>query len=46
MEYRHKDLKEGDIFEIGAAKIKILHTPGHTPSCNRGIRCLRSNGGL
>lgn len=32
MEYRHKDLKEGDVFELGAAKIEILHTPGHTPN--------------
>ncbi len=32
VEYRHKDLREGDVFEIGAAKIKILHTPGHTPN--------------
>ena len=30
VEYRHKGLKEGDRFEIGAAKIEILHTPGHT----------------
>ena len=29
---RHKDLKEGDTFEIGAAKIEVLHTPGHTPN--------------
>jgi hydroxyacylglutathione hydrolase len=32
VEYRHQDLKEGDVFEIGAAKIEILHTPGHTPN--------------
>lgn len=32
VQYRHKDLKEEDIFEIGAAKIQILHTPGHTPN--------------
>jgi len=30
--YTHKDLKEGDTFEIGAAKIEVLHTPGHTPN--------------
>jgi hydroxyacylglutathione hydrolase len=32
VEYTHKDLKEGDVFEIGAAKIEVLHTPGHTPN--------------
>jgi glyoxylase-like metal-dependent hydrolase (beta-lactamase superfamily II)/rhodanese-related sulfurtransferase len=32
VEYPHKDLKEGDVFEIGAAKIEVLHTPGHTPN--------------
>ena len=30
--YRHKKVKQGDIFEIGAAKIEVLHTPGHTPN--------------
>lgn len=30
--YRHKDLKAGDVFEIGAARIEVLHTPGHTPN--------------
>ena len=32
VEYTHKDIKEGDTFEIGAAKIEVLHTPGHTPN--------------
>ena len=32
VEYKHKDLKEGDVFELGAAKIEVLHTPGHTPN--------------
>ncbi len=32
VEYRHRDLAEGDVFEIGAAKIQVLHTPGHTPN--------------
>jgi glyoxylase-like metal-dependent hydrolase (beta-lactamase superfamily II)/rhodanese-related sulfurtransferase len=32
VEYRHGDLKERDVFEIGAAKIEVLHTPGHTPN--------------
>ena len=25
--------KEGDEFEIGSLKGKVLHTPGHTPAC-------------
>ncbi len=32
VKYHHKTVKEEDVFEIGAAKIKILHTPGHTPN--------------
>ena len=32
VEYRHRDLAEGDVFEIGVAKIQVLHTPGHTPN--------------
>jgi glyoxylase-like metal-dependent hydrolase (beta-lactamase superfamily II)/rhodanese-related sulfurtransferase len=32
VQYRHKDIQEGDVFEIGAAKIEVLHTPGHTPN--------------
>jgi hydroxyacylglutathione hydrolase len=32
VEYHHKDFKEGDVFELGAAKIEVLHTPGHTPN--------------
>ncbi|MGD9007991.1 MAG: MBL fold metallo-hydrolase [Desulfobacteraceae bacterium] len=30
--YRHNKVKQGDIFEIGVAKIEVLHTPGHTPN--------------
>ena len=30
--YAHKPLNEGDVFEIGAARIEVLHTPGHTPN--------------
>lgn len=32
VKYVHKSLKEGDVFEIGAARIEVLHTPGHTPN--------------
>lgn len=32
VEYPHKDIREGDVFEIGAARIEVLHTPGHTPN--------------
>ena len=32
VEYRHKALREDDTFELGAAKIEVLHTPGHTPN--------------
>jgi glyoxylase-like metal-dependent hydrolase (beta-lactamase superfamily II)/rhodanese-related sulfurtransferase len=32
VQYRHKDIKDGDVFQIGAAKIEVLHTPGHTPN--------------
>lgn len=32
VEYKHQALKEGDVFELGAAKIEVLHTPGHTPN--------------
>jgi len=32
VEYKHKTLKEGDVFELGAAKLEVLHTPGHTPN--------------
>jgi hydroxyacylglutathione hydrolase len=32
VQYRHKAITEGDVFEIGAAKIEVLHTPGHTPN--------------
>ena len=24
---------DGDVFEIGALKARVLHTPGHTPAC-------------
>ncbi len=31
IEFAHKTVKEGDVFEFGAAKLQALHTPGHTP---------------
>lgn len=31
VEYVHKGLKEGDVIELGAARMEILETPGHTP---------------
>ena len=32
VEYPHNPLKEGDRFDLGAARIEVLHTPGHTPN--------------
>jgi glyoxylase-like metal-dependent hydrolase (beta-lactamase superfamily II)/rhodanese-related sulfurtransferase len=32
VEYKHQALKEGDTFDLGAAKIEVIHTPGHTPN--------------
>ena len=29
--YPHKPLREGDVLELGAVRIAVLHTPGHTP---------------
>ena len=29
--FNHVEVKEGDIFELGNAKLEILKTPGHTP---------------
>lgn len=30
--YPHKSIEGGDSFTLGAAKIDVLHTPGHTPN--------------
>jgi glyoxylase-like metal-dependent hydrolase (beta-lactamase superfamily II) len=32
VKYKHRTVAQGDVFEIGAAKIEVLHTPGHTPN--------------
>lgn len=29
--YKARNAKDGEIFTVGALKIKVLHTPGHTP---------------
>ncbi|MEL6924747.1 MAG: MBL fold metallo-hydrolase, partial [Bacteroidota bacterium] len=29
--YEKHTAKDGEVFELGAVKIKVLHTPGHTP---------------
>ena len=29
--FEHKEVNEGDIFEIGNAKLEFIKTPGHTP---------------
>jgi glyoxylase-like metal-dependent hydrolase (beta-lactamase superfamily II)/rhodanese-related sulfurtransferase len=30
--YPHKKIEHGDTLTLGAAKIEVLHTPGHTPN--------------
>jgi glyoxylase-like metal-dependent hydrolase (beta-lactamase superfamily II)/rhodanese-related sulfurtransferase len=30
--FEHKTLKEGDIIDLGAAKLEVIFTPGHTPN--------------
>lgn len=30
--YPHQPVAEGQVFEIGAARIEVIHTPGHTPN--------------
>jgi hydroxyacylglutathione hydrolase len=31
VEFAHKALKDGDVLELGAVRIAVRHTPGHTP---------------
>jgi glyoxylase-like metal-dependent hydrolase (beta-lactamase superfamily II)/rhodanese-related sulfurtransferase len=30
--FPHQTLKEGDVIDIGMARLEVLHTPGHTPN--------------
>lgn len=30
--YDHKNVQQGDVFTLGAAKVEVLFTPGHTPN--------------
>jgi glyoxylase-like metal-dependent hydrolase (beta-lactamase superfamily II)/rhodanese-related sulfurtransferase len=30
-EYPHHDLKDGDELELGVARLRVMHTPGHRP---------------
>jgi hydroxyacylglutathione hydrolase len=30
-EFPHKPLREGDVLEVGNVRLRVLHTPGHTP---------------
>ncbi|HEX5836956.1 MAG TPA: MBL fold metallo-hydrolase [Anaerolineales bacterium] len=30
-EFPHKPLREGDVLELGNVRLRVLHTPGHTP---------------
>jgi hydroxyacylglutathione hydrolase len=30
-EFEHKTMKDGDVIELGAVKLLVQHTPGHTP---------------
>lgn len=32
IDYPHKPIEHGDTLTLGAAKIEVLHTPGHTPN--------------
>lgn len=30
-EYPHKPMQDGDVLELGNTRIRVMHTPGHTP---------------
>jgi glyoxylase-like metal-dependent hydrolase (beta-lactamase superfamily II)/rhodanese-related sulfurtransferase len=30
-EFPHRPLREGDVLELGNVRLRVLHTPGHTP---------------
>lgn len=32
VEFEYEHLKDGDIIEVGNARLEVLHTPGHTPN--------------
>lgn len=32
VQFPHKTLKEGDVIDIGNARLEVLYTPGHTPN--------------
>lgn len=40
--YEHKAIRHGDVLEIGEARLKAVHTPGHTPEST----CYLLDGGL
>jgi hydroxyacylglutathione hydrolase len=31
VQFPHKPLKDGDVIELGNVRIRVVHTPGHTP---------------
>lgn len=37
------DLQEGEILEVGKLKLRVIHTPGHTPG---GVCFRRTNGNV
>ncbi len=37
-----KGMSDGDVLELGETKLRLIHTPGHTP----GSQCIEVNGAL